>query len=142
MRDVPFGLRVVGEGSEARATYEWSLATGALYLLKSGQDNLYKFGASVNPAARILHHIRAGRFRFRIELNYVWSIATNGVGRLEKHWKKRWKPYRVDRRHEWVRLPEFEVVAFRAVCSVIWVDIPRPDPEWLECVSGPFTIPA
>jgi len=138
MRDVPYPLRVRAEGPEAFATYDWPVATGAVYLLNCESTGEWKFGASVNPDARILYHIRRHKFLTGRVLKYVWSIATNGVGRLETYWLRQWKRFRIDKRKEWVRLPEVEVASFRSTHKFLWSDLPKPNPEWWECVTGPF----
>jgi hypothetical protein len=107
---------------------------GAVYLLRCRRTGIYKVGAAHNPYRRLRQLISDLR-RYGYDLEYVWSIASNGIGRLEAHWVKRWKGYRTDRRREWVWLPVEEVRRFMAVAKVIYKDCALV-PEWIECVSG------
>lgn len=136
MRPVPDSVRHDGNG---HARYDWAVATGVVYLLYCSRTRTHKVGASINPHHRI-GQLVCDWSGGALELEYVWSIATNCLGRLESHWRTRWKPFRT-RGREWLRLPEKEVREFRAVSAVLFADGPKPDPVWWECVNAPYSRP-
>jgi hypothetical protein len=134
MRKVPWRF-LVCDGFTAYP--DWHLATGVAYLLKCRKTGVFKLGGSTNPYSRIGSAISTAK-RNGLELEYVWSIATNAAGRLETYWRKRWRTHQAGG-HDWFnKLPDSEVSAFRAVSSFIWRDIPEPDAEWFDCVKGPY----
>lgn len=138
MKEVPHRLRVSRSGWTPAS---YGTATGAVYLLRCRVTNEYKFGASTNPHSRIRQLQGLGRWKLARDLEYIWSIATNGVGRLETVWRDRWRKYRIDARREWVMLPLEEVARFRSVTTVVWKDIPEPNSEWFACVQQPYVYP-
>lgn len=118
-----------GEDGRIYQAKDWRDTAGAVYLLRCLDTGEYKYGGSTNPLARIETLAAQAQAKLGRNLVYVWSIVTNGVGRLESSWTNRWGKFRADkRRREWVILPDNEVAHFRSFVSVVWKDgDPLPD---------------
>lgn len=110
---------------------------GAVYLLKCRRSGLCKFGASHNPHRRISGLVSYVR-RHGYDLEYIWSIATNDIYRLETHWRREWDLYRVDHRKEWVYLPDLEIARFSSTGPVLLFKGCKVHREWINIVKGPF----
>jgi hypothetical protein len=116
-------------------SYNWNAAAvGVVYLFRCERTGISKLGATVDPFTRFNTLTYTARLR-GFELQYIWSIATNGVGRAETFWRVRWKPY-LHHGREWFELPEAEVAHFKTFGTCVWNDLPAPNPEWWECVHA------
>jgi hypothetical protein len=113
--------RVEGEGEGGWfAVDDWIECHGAVYLMECLKTGVFKFGGSSNPLSRIGSLISTLSSKGN-DMVYRWSIITNGVGRLERYFAKRWKPFVVKGR-EWAFLPDDEVRHFRSFGSVMFHD--------------------
>jgi hypothetical protein len=114
----------------------WDSLHGAVYLLKCKRSGVCKVGASYDPYRRVCEVI-SGHRRYGYDLEYVWSIATNCIGRVELYWVRRWDRFRTDHRREWVYLPDPEIARFAATGMVVFRDL-KVWGEWIELAKGPF----
>jgi hypothetical protein len=130
-------VKVVQWGDRWQGDRDWFDTVGVVYLVQCGRTGEYKVGGSIDPASRLRQLYTQARTKLGRELGYVWSIITNGVGRLESYWLESWDSYRVTgTRREWFLLPDTEVARFRSLAVVNFRDYP-PVPSRLKDVLGP-----
>lgn len=151
-----------GHGLKAFKEGGWNGFPGIVYLMRCAETGVCKVGGSINPVDRLRNLRVMAKKRYGFKLVYVWSIITNGVGRLEGCWLQEWSKYRRQGiAREWFLLPESEVTRFRSFSCIQWKGLPEvpeelkvrlqpPSPEscfWkvpgpstrkLKCPSGPI----
>jgi hypothetical protein len=138
MKDVPWNYTTVIEGNRQFAKWDWYEAPGVVYLMLSAGTGEYKVGGSINPLPRLRLLKSMTRRQLGLELGYVWSTITNGVGRLEACWREEWRPYKVpDTRRDWFLLPDAEVRRFRSFALVTWKDYPPVPDDHKDFLTPP-----
>ena len=120
---VPQGKR--DRATATSVTGPWRETAGVVYLFRCSITGEYKFGGTTQPGHRYSQLVSQAKVKLRRDLVYLWSTITNGVGRLELYWLRRWEGHRVDgARKEWASLPDSEVRAFQSATVVTYRDLP------------------
>lgn len=119
---------------------DWNNMDGVVYLFRCANTNAYKLGGSVNPLQRFACLISQEKHRRGLYPVYIWSIITNGVGRLESFWLNEWRQYRAfdaefEKRFEWFRPPDSEVSRFRSFGVVNWKNLKPVSKTMVESLS-------
>lgn len=128
-------LEIHGKYSDRRS------GIGVVYLMKCNKTGIFKLGASENPLQRF-QMLRTIYKKKGLELQYVWSIATNWIRFLEPFWKHKWAAYRCRETSpfatEWFRIPESEVDEFRSHDVLLVGILPIPQMSQIGHLIGPL----